>query len=94
MVKNPPAMWENWVRYLGWDDPLEEGMATHSSILAWKIHEQRSLTGCSPQGRKESDTAERLSVHTRKGWGQGRNERWLLRGVGFPSEEGDYSRAT
>ena len=37
MVKNPPAMWETWVRSLGWDDPLEEGMATHSSILAWKI---------------------------------------------------------
>ena len=37
MVKNPPAMWETWVRSLGWDDPLEEGMATHSSILAWRI---------------------------------------------------------
>ena len=37
MVKNPPGMWETWVRSLGWDDPLEEGMATHSSILAWRI---------------------------------------------------------
>jgi len=37
MVKNPPAMQETWVRSLGWEDPLEEGMATHSSILAWKI---------------------------------------------------------
>ena len=37
MVKNPLAMWETWVRSLGWDDPLEEGMATHSSILAWRI---------------------------------------------------------
>ena len=37
MVKNPPAMWETWVRSLGWEDPLEEGMATHSSILAWRI---------------------------------------------------------
>ena len=37
MVKNPPAMQETWVRSLGCDDPLEEGMATHSSILAWKI---------------------------------------------------------
>ena len=36
-VKNPPAMWETWVRSLGWEDPLEEGMATHSSILAWRI---------------------------------------------------------
>ena len=34
MVKNPPAMWETWVRSLGWEDPPEEGMATHSSILA------------------------------------------------------------
>ena len=33
LVKNPPAMWETWVRCLGWEDPLEEGMATHSSIL-------------------------------------------------------------
>ena len=33
-VKNPPAMWENWVQSLGWEDPLEEGMGTHSSILA------------------------------------------------------------
>ena len=37
MVKNPPAMWETWVRSLGWEDPPEKGKATHSSILAWKI---------------------------------------------------------
>ena len=37
MVKNQPAMWETWARSLGWEDPLEEGMATHSSILAWRI---------------------------------------------------------
>ena len=37
MVKNPPAVWETWVQSLGWEDPLEEDMATHSSILAWKI---------------------------------------------------------
>ena len=37
MVKNPPAMWETWVQSLGWEDPLEEGMGTHSSILAWRI---------------------------------------------------------
>ena len=36
-VKNPPAMRETWVPSLGWADPLEEGMATHSSILAWRI---------------------------------------------------------
>ena len=37
MVKNPPAMRENWVQSLGWEDPLEEGRATHSSTLAWRI---------------------------------------------------------
>ena len=35
-VKNLPAMWETWVQSLGWEDPLEEGMATHSTILAWR----------------------------------------------------------
>ena len=37
MVKNLPAMWETWVQSLGWEDPLEKGMATHSSILVWRI---------------------------------------------------------
>ena len=37
MVKNPPAMCETWVQSLGWEDPLEEGVATHSSVLAWRI---------------------------------------------------------
>ena len=37
MVKDPPTMRETWVRSLGWEDPLEAGMATHSSIIAWKI---------------------------------------------------------
>ena len=37
MVKNPPAMRETWVQSLGSEDPLEEGMATHSSVLAWRI---------------------------------------------------------
>ena len=36
VVKNPPAIRETWVQSLGWEDPLEEGMATHSSILAWR----------------------------------------------------------
>ena len=36
-VKNPPEMWETWVQSLGWDDPWAEGLATHSSILAWRI---------------------------------------------------------
>ena len=37
VVKNPPAMWEMWVQSLGWEDPLEKGMATHSCLLAWRI---------------------------------------------------------
>ena len=37
LVKNPTAMWETWILSLGWEDPLEEGMATHCSILAWRI---------------------------------------------------------
>ena len=37
LVKNLPAVWDTWVRSLGWEDPLEEGMATHSSTLAWRI---------------------------------------------------------
>ena len=37
MVKNPPAVRETWVRSLGWEDPLEQGMATHSTVLAWRI---------------------------------------------------------
>ena len=36
-VKNPPAMWETEVQFLGWEDPLEKRMATHSSVLAWRI---------------------------------------------------------
>ena len=36
-VKSPPAVWETWVQSLGWEDPLEKGMTTHSSVLAWRI---------------------------------------------------------
>ena len=41
MAKNPPAMPESWVQSLGWEDPPEKGMATHSSILAWRIPKDR-----------------------------------------------------
>ena len=58
MVKNLPVMQEPRVRSLGGEDPLEKGMATHSSILAWEIHGQRSLAGYSPWGHRELDTAE------------------------------------
>ena len=59
MVKNLPAMQEmqkTWVQSLGWEDPLEEEIATHSSTLAWKIPWQRSLADYSPSGYKELDT--------------------------------------
>ena len=52
MVKNLSAMWETWVQSLGWEDALEEGMTTHSSVLAWKSHGQRSLAGYSPWGHR------------------------------------------
>ena len=56
MVKNLPVMPETWVQSLGQEDPLEEGMATQSSILAWRIPMDRGAwQGCSPWGRKESD---------------------------------------
>ena len=45
MVKNLPAMQETWVQSLAWEDPLEKGMATHSSILAWKIPWTEELGG-------------------------------------------------
>ena len=59
-VKNLPAMRETWDGSLGWEDPLEEGMATHSYLE--NPHGQRSLVGYSPRGRKELDMTERLST--------------------------------
>ena len=50
MVKNLPAMWETWVQSLGWEDPLKEGMATHSSILAWRIPWTEESGGFQPMG--------------------------------------------
>ena len=51
-------MQETQVRSLGWEDPLEQEMATHSSILAWKIPWMEELVGYSPWGHKESDTTK------------------------------------
>ena len=58
MVKNLPALKEIQVLSLGWEDPLDEEMATCSSVLAWRIHRQRRLMGYSPWDCKESDTTE------------------------------------
>ena len=54
LVKGAPEMGETWDQSLGWEDPLEKGKASHSSILAWRI----PWTVYSPWGRKESDTTE------------------------------------
>ena len=58
MVKNLPAMWETWVQSLGWEDQLRKGMATHSSILAWRIPQRRE----EPGGRLQSMGSQRI-VH-------------------------------
>ena len=50
MVKNPPAMQETWVHSLNKDDPLEKGMATHSSILAWRIPQTEEPAGLQSMG--------------------------------------------
>ena len=55
-VKNLPAMQEIWVRFLGWEDPLEEGMATHSSILAWRIPMDRGAWWAMVHGVEKSQT--------------------------------------
>ena len=57
---NRPRVWS-----LGWEDPLEEGPATHSGILARIGDGQTSLAGYSPRDRKESDTTEQLGIYTR-----------------------------
>ena len=65
LVKILPAMWETWVRSLGWEDPLEKGKATPS--IVWRIPGLYS-----PWGRKESDTTERLSLSPNASPGPGR----------------------
>ena len=60
-VKNPPAMREIWIQSLGWEDPLEKEMATHSSILPGESHGERSLEGYSSWGPKELNMTEQLS---------------------------------
>ena len=61
MVKNLPAMLENWIQSLGREDPLEKGVATHSSILAWRIPWAEKPGGLQSMGSKELDTTK--AVH-------------------------------
>ena len=64
-VENLPAMRETWVQSLGVEDPLEEGMATHSQYSCLENpHGEKSLACCSPWGCKESEMTERLSIFT------------------------------
>ena len=55
-VKNLPAMWETWVPSLGWEDPLEEGMTTHCSILAWRVPMDRGAWWATVHGVTKSQT--------------------------------------
>ena len=64
-VKNPSAMPETWVRSLGWEDPLEEGLAIRSSIIAWGTPWTEEPGRYGPWGPKESDTSKRLSTQHR-----------------------------
>ena len=66
VVKNPPAMRETWVRSLGWEDPLEEGMAPHCSIPAWRIPMDRGAWWATVLGVPELDVTELLNTHTQE----------------------------
>ena len=57
-IKNPPAVWKTWVQSLGWEDLLEEGTTTHSSILAWRIPMDRAAWWATVHGVTESDRTE------------------------------------
>ena len=63
VVKNPLTSRRQRVRSLGWENTLEEGMATHSSILAWEIPWTEVLAGYTPWGSKELDATERSGAH-------------------------------
>ena len=61
LVKDLPAMQATWVRFLGWEDPLEKEMATHSNVLAWRIPRAGEPGGLLSMGSHESDTTEQLN---------------------------------
>ena len=63
-VKNLSAVWEIWVQSLGWGDPLEQSMATHSSILVWRIPTDREARGVPVRGIEKSRTRLRTEHST------------------------------
>ena len=62
LLKNPPALWETWIRSLGWEDSLEKGKVTHSSILAWRIPWTEEPGGLQSMGSQRAGHGERLSL--------------------------------
>ena len=66
-VKNLPAKQETWVRSLGWEDPLEKGIATHSSILAWEIPWTEEPAGLQSMGSQRSRQKEKISSYSHMG---------------------------
>ena len=64
MVKNLPAMWETQIRSLGQEDPLEKGMATHSSILAWRIPRIEESVGVQSMGLQSQTQLSDEHTHT------------------------------
>ena len=95
-VKNPPAVQETWFPYLGWEDPLEEGKATHSSILAWRIPKDRADWQATIHGVAKCRTRQELwlcgcrraerSYSTFKVRRGGREEIPLIQGKRNPSK--------
>ena len=76
-VKNLPAMWETWVRSLGWEDPLEEGMATHSVVLACRILMDRGAWWAIVHGILQARILEWEAVPFSKGSSQPRDRTWV-----------------
>ena len=64
MVKNPPAMQETWVKSLSWEDPLEEGMVTHSNVLAWRIPWTGTWQATVHGATKSHTRLKQLNTHT------------------------------
>ena len=79
MVNNLPAMWETWVRPLSWEDPLKKGMATHSSILAWRISMDRGARWATVHGVAKSQTRLRdLAKHSIWCYFSDSHNSWIL----------------